>query len=133
MAYVPEERLGRGAMPDMSLHENTLLTHSDGFVKNGLVQWQSIKNYTQTLITKYKVKCHGEFSEAKSLSGGNLQKFIMGREIGQNPKVLICAHPTWGVDVSAALAIHQALLELRRSRCRHFAHLRRHRRAVFIG
>jgi|TARA_R110001606_G_scaffold114431_2_gene241941 simple sugar transport system ATP-binding protein len=113
MAYVPEERLGRGAVPDMSLTENTLLTHSDGFVKNGLVEWQSIKEYTSALIAKYKVKCHGEFSEAKSLSGGNLQKFIMGREIGQNPKVLICAHPTWGVDVGAALAIHQALLELR--------------------
>ncbi|WP_421853280.1 ABC transporter ATP-binding protein [Marinomonas sp.] len=113
MAYVPEERLGRGAVPDMSLTENTLLTHSDGFVKNGLVEWQNIKEYTAALIAKYKVKCHGEFSEAKSLSGGNLQKFIMGREIGQNPKVLICAHPTWGVDVGAALAIHQALLELR--------------------
>jgi simple sugar transport system ATP-binding protein len=113
MAYVPEERLGRGAVPDMSLTENTLLTHSTGFVKNGLVQWQSIKEYTTELIGKYKVKCHGEFSEAQSLSGGNLQKFIMGREIGQHPKVLICAHPTWGVDVGAALAIHQALLELR--------------------
>jgi general nucleoside transport system ATP-binding protein len=113
MAYVPEERLGRGAVPDMSLTENTLLTHSDGFLKNGLVEWQNVKEYTSALIAKYKVKCHGEFSEAKSLSGGNLQKFIMGREIGQNPKVLICAHPTWGVDVGAALAIHQALLELR--------------------
>jgi ABC-type uncharacterized transport system ATPase subunit len=113
MAYVPEERLGRGAVPDMSLTENTLLTHSEGFIKNGLVEWQSIKTYTTALIAKYKIKCHGEFSEAKSLSGGNLQKFIMGREIGQNPKVLICAHPTWGVDVGAALAIHQALLELR--------------------
>lgn len=113
MAYVPEERLGRGAVPDMSLTENTLLTHSTGFVKNGLVQWQNIKEYTTDLISKHKVKCHGEFSEAQSLSGGNLQKFIMGREIGQNPKVLICAHPTWGVDVGAALAIHQALLELR--------------------
>lgn len=113
MAYVPEERLGRGAVPDMSLTENTLLTHSSGFIKNGLVQWQSIKEYTTELISKYKVKCHGEFSEAQSLSGGNLQKFIMGREIGQHPKVLICAHPTWGVDVGAALAIHQALLELR--------------------
>jgi simple sugar transport system ATP-binding protein len=113
MAYVPEERLGRGAVPDMSLTENTLLTHSTGFIKNGLVQWQSIKEYTTELISKYKVKCHGEFSEAQSLSGGNLQKFIMGREIGQHPKVLICAHPTWGVDVGAALAIHQALLELR--------------------
>ncbi|MCW8356599.1 ABC transporter ATP-binding protein [Marinomonas pontica] len=113
MAYVPEERLGRGAVPDMSLTENTLLTHSDGFIKKGLVDWPSIQKYTETLIAKYKVKCHGEFSEAKSLSGGNLQKFIMGREIGQNPKVLICAHPTWGVDVGAALAIHQALLALR--------------------
>ena len=113
MAYVPEERLGRGAVPEMSLTENTLLTHSKGFIKHGLVQWQSIKEYASELINKYNVKCHGEFSEAKSLSGGNLQKFIMGREIGQNPKVLICAHPTWGVDVGAALAIHQALLELR--------------------
>ncbi|SBS32108.1 Galactose/methyl galactoside import ATP-binding protein MglA [Marinomonas spartinae] len=113
MAYVPEERLGRGAVPDMSLTENTLLTHSQGFIKYGLVQWKQLKDYAKQLISDYSVKCHGEFSEAKSLSGGNLQKFIMGREIGQRPDVLICAHPTWGVDVGAALAIHQALLELR--------------------
>jgi nucleoside ABC transporter ATP-binding protein len=113
MAYVPEERLGRGAVPDMSLSENTLLTHKEGFVKNGWVSWNAVKHYAKSIIEQYKVKCHGEFSEAKSLSGGNLQKFIMGREIGQKPKVLICAHPTWGVDVGAALAIHQALLALR--------------------
>ena len=113
LAYVPEERLGRGAVPEMSLSENTLLTHSRGFVKSGLVNWKAVKDYAKKLISDYSVKCHGEFAEAKSLSGGNLQKFIMGREIGQNPKVLICAHPTWGVDVGAALAIHQALLTLR--------------------
>lgn len=113
IAYVPEERLGRGAVPEMSLSENTLLTHHEGFVGKGLVNWKKLKAYSSDLIKKYKVKCHGEFSEAQSLSGGNLQKFIMGREIGQSPKVLICAHPTWGVDVGAALAIHQALLELR--------------------
>lgn len=113
LAYVPEERLGRGAVPDMSLSENTLLTHSAGFISSGLVNWGAVKTYAKKLIGQYSVKCHGEFSDAKSLSGGNLQKFIMGREIGQNPKVLICAHPTWGVDVGAALAIHQALLELR--------------------
>ena len=113
LAYVPEERLGRGAVPEMSLSENTLLTHSRGFVKSGLVNWKAVKDYAKKLISDYSVKCHGEFAEAKSLSGGNLQKFIMGREIGQNPKVLICAHPTWGVDVGAALAIHQALLALR--------------------
>jgi len=113
MAYVPEERLGRGAVPDMSLSENTLLTHSKGFIHKGIVDWKGLKSYTSQLIDSFKVKCHGEFSEAQSLSGGNLQKFIMGREIGQSPKVLICAHPTWGVDVGAALAIHQALLKLR--------------------
>lgn len=113
LAYVPEERLGRGAVPEMSLSENTLLTHSRGFVKSGLVNWKAVKDYAKKLISDYSVKCHGEFAEAKSLSGGNLQKFIMGREIGQKPKVLICAHPTWGVDVGAALAIHQALLALR--------------------
>lgn len=113
MAYVPEERLGRGAVPDMSLTENTLLTHSKGFVKHGWVNWRDLKAYARKLISDCTVKCHGEFSEAKSLSGGNLQKFIMGREIGQSPKVLICAHPTWGVDVGAALAIHQSLMALR--------------------
>lgn len=113
IAYVPEERLGRGAVPDMTLSENTLLTHSQGFIKKGLINWKKLKAYSAKLIEDYKVKCHGEHAEAQSLSGGNLQKFIMGREIGQAPKLLICAHPTWGVDVGAALAIHQALLKLR--------------------
>ena len=113
MANVPEERLGRGAVPDMSLTENTLLTQTKDFVKRGLVDWPAVQEYALNLIKDYKIKCRGESAEAKSLSGGNLQKFIMGREIGQNPIVLICAHPTWGVDVGAALAIHQALLQLR--------------------
>jgi general nucleoside transport system ATP-binding protein len=113
MANVPEERLGRGAVPEMSLSENTLLTQKRDFVNKGLVNWKKVQTYAQSIIENYKVKCHGEFSEAKSLSGGNLQKFIMGREIGQDPIVLICAHPTWGVDVGAALSIHQSLLELR--------------------
>jgi simple sugar transport system ATP-binding protein len=56
---------------------------------------------------------HGRRAEARSLSGGNLQKFIIGREILQQPDVLICAQPTWGVDAGAAAAIHQALIELR--------------------
>ncbi|MFT2109754.1 ABC transporter ATP-binding protein [Marinomonas sp. 2405UD68-3] len=113
MANVPEERLGRGAVPEMSLTENTLLTQSKGFIHNGLVNWKKVQGQAQKIIDQYKVKCHGEFSDAKSLSGGNLQKFIMGREIAQDPIVLICAHPTWGVDVGAALSIHQALLKLR--------------------
>ncbi|TPE52376.1 ABC transporter ATP-binding protein [Maribrevibacterium harenarium] len=113
LTYVPEERLGRGAVPEMSLTENMLLTNHKPFVKHGWVNWQQAKSYTQGLIERFRVKCHGDHSEARSLSGGNLQKFIVGREIEQEPKVLMCSHPTWGVDVGAALAIHQALLELR--------------------
>ena len=59
------------------------------------------------------MKCSGLDAQAKSLSGGNLQKFILGREIEQNPKLLVCSHPTWGVDIGAAILIRHALIELR--------------------
>ncbi len=64
-------------------------------------------------IDKYNVKCGGPSAQAKSLSGGNLQKYIMGREILQQPKLLVVAQPTWGVDVGAAAFIRQALIDLR--------------------
>jgi len=114
MGFVPEERLGRGAVPSMSLSENALLT---GFlhntVKNGLIRFQALGQWTDEIIEQFSVKCNGRESEAKSLSGGNLQKFIIGREILQSPQVLIAAHPTWGVDIGAARIIHDALLKLR--------------------
>lgn len=114
MAYVPEDRLGQGAVPDMNLLENTLLTHErKPWVKYGWVVKNKLTELTRRLIKDNDVKCRNEFSAAKSLSGGNLQKFIIGREISQNPKVLICAHPTWGVDIGAASAIHRKLIALR--------------------
>ena len=113
MAYVPTDRLGQGAVPEMSLIDNTLLTNSANLVKKGLIQSDKLKALTQQIITDNKVKCHNGLSQAKSLSGGNLQKFIIGREVEQNPKVLICAHPTWGVDIGAASAIHRQLIALR--------------------
>src|SRR5438067_11296212 len=64
-------------------------------------------------IDQFAVKCSGSQSEAKSLSGGNLQKFIVGREILQQPKVLVVAQPTWGVDVGAAAFIRQKIIDLR--------------------
>jgi simple sugar transport system ATP-binding protein len=113
-AFVPEERLGRGAVPDMSLADNTLLTTSHrGMVKNGWINFSAVKSFGQNIIDKYNVKCSGLGAQAKSLSGGNLQKFILGREIEQQPKLLICSHPTWGVDIGAAILIRHALIELR--------------------
>ena len=114
MAVVPEDRLGQGAVPDMSLWENGLLTgYMQGLVKNGLLQPRAIENYANDIIEQYKVKCGGANAVAKSLSGGNLQKFIIGREILQKPVCLVAAHPTWGVDIGAAIAIHKALIGLR--------------------
>ena len=114
MCFVPEDRLGRGAVPQMSLSENALLTaHRQGYVKNGLIKFAEIEGFARNCIDSYNVKCGGTQAEAKSLSGGNLQKFIVGREIMQNPKLLVVAQPTWGVDVGAAAFIRQKIIDLR--------------------
>ena len=114
MCFVPEERLGRGAVPEMSLAENGLLTaHRGGFVRRGLIRFGLVQRFAERCIAEYGVKCAGPHAEARSLSGGNLQKFIVGREILQKPKVLVVAQPTWGVDVGAAAFIRQRIIDLR--------------------
>ena len=114
MCFVPEERLGRGAVPRMSLADNALLTaHRQGYVKHGLIRFAEVDLFAGRCIKDYDVKCGGTQAEAKSLSGGNLQKFIVGREIMQVPKVLVVAQPTWGVDVGAAAFIRQKIIDLR--------------------
>ena len=114
MGFVPEERLGRGAVPRMSLTENALLTaHHADMLKRGMIQFERVKTFAQRCIDDFNVKCGGEEHAANSLSGGNLQKFIMGREILLAPKMLVVAQPTWGVDVGAAAFIRQQLIDLR--------------------
>ena len=116
MCFVPEERLGRGAVPRLSLTENILLTaYRKGMLFSGLIRWGVAKRFAEDCIARFDVKCGGANSEAKSLSGGNLQKFIVGREIMQEPKLLVLAQPTWGVDVGASSFIRQTLLDLRNS------------------
>jgi ABC-type uncharacterized transport system ATPase subunit len=114
LAFVPAERLGHGAVPDLSLSDNALLTaFQQGLVSRGLVQRGKVRALAQEIIRRFAVKTPDEQAAARSLSGGNLQKFILGREILQNPRLLVAAHPTWGVDVGAAAAIHRALIALR--------------------
>jgi len=116
LAFVPEERLGRGAVPSMTLSDNSLLTHHDRpFVRAGLIDRQQVDRLAKSIIDKFNVKCRNANSPARTLSGGNLQKFIMGREIGLNPNVLIVSQPTWGVDVAAAQFIRQWLVDLSRA------------------
>ncbi len=114
MGFVPEERLGRGAVPQMTLTENALLTaHYAKMLRRGMIQFDKIAGFTRKCIADFNVKCGGENAAAQSLSGGNLQKFIMGREILLAPKLLVVAQPTWGVDVGAAAFIRQRLIDLR--------------------
>ncbi len=116
MGFVPEERLGRGAVPTMSLAENALLTaHRRGMVRFGLVRLERARAFAQECIDRFGVKCSGPRAEARSLSGGNLQKFLVGREIAQAPRLLVVSQPTWGVDVGAAAFIRQSLVALCRA------------------
>lgn len=115
LAFVPAERLGQGAVPDLSLADNALLTGflQPGLVRRGMVQQTAVLDFAQKIIARFAVKAAGPHAPARSLSGGNLQKFILGREILQSPKLMVAAHPTWGVDVGATAVIHQALFALR--------------------
>jgi simple sugar transport system ATP-binding protein len=110
----PEERLGHAAAPDMSLTENAMLTGAvrEGLEKNGFLDWTSARTFAEKIITAFDVRTPGPANAARSLSGGNLQKFVIGREVLQRPEVLVVNQPTWGVDASAAAAIRQALLDL---------------------
>jgi ABC-type uncharacterized transport system ATPase subunit len=116
IAFVPEERLGRGAVPGMSLAQNALLTgHRRGLVVRGFTRGNQVDAFARRIIEGFGVKCSGTTAVAASLSGGNLQKFIVGRERSLNPKVLIVSQPTWGVDVAAAAFLRQSLIDLSRT------------------
>lgn len=115
LCYVPEERDGHGAVPDLSLAQNALLTaYGQQLVTaHGLIRQRAVTAFAQATIARFDVKTYGPGAAARSLSGGNLQKFIVGREILQGPRVLIAAQPTWGVDIGASAEIRQALIDLR--------------------
>ncbi len=110
----PEERLGHAAAPDMSLIENAMLTGSirEGLEHKGFLNWPKARAFAEDIIEKFDVRTPGAANAARALSGGNLQKFVIGREVLQRPEVLVVNQPTWGVDASAAASIRQALLDL---------------------
>jgi len=114
LTFVPEGRLGRGTVPPMSLNDNAMLTaYRQDMVRYGLINRSRVRDFAERCVRDFDVRCNGTQAAAKSLSGGNLQKFIVGREMSQKPEVLVAAQPTWGVDVGAATAVRQALIDLR--------------------
>ena len=115
--FVPEERLGRGAVPTLSLAHNTLLTRTSTVGRSGWISTNDVRRLAEHIINRFQVKAGGSGAAARSLSGGNLQKFIVGREIDANPRLLIVSQPTWGVDVGTAAQIRGELLALRDKGC----------------
>nr|MEE4267842.1 ABC transporter ATP-binding protein [Candidatus Krumholzibacteria bacterium] len=114
LGFVPAERIGRGAVPGMTLDKNAVLTaHRHGMVGRGLLKLDRAADFAQQCIADFAVKCGSRKDPITSLSGGNIQKYITGREILQTPRMLIVAQPTWGVDVGAANIIRQAMIDLR--------------------
>jgi general nucleoside transport system ATP-binding protein len=113
-AFVPEERLGHGCAPRMKLSENALLTGhaASGMVKRGFIKKVAALAHVDRTTKSFDVRKAKRDPEAVSLSGGNLQKFVVGREILREPGVLVVSQPTWGVDAGAAAVIRQALIDL---------------------
>nr|WP_255720206.1 ABC transporter ATP-binding protein [Acuticoccus kalidii] len=115
-AFVPEERLGHGAVPGFDLAENVLLSRhrrEDGTVTaGGLLRRGRARRIMRRVVERMDVRSSGDNPPARALSGGNLQKFVVGRELDRAPRLLVINQPTWGVDAGAAANIRQALIDL---------------------
>ncbi|MFK8251528.1 ABC transporter ATP-binding protein [Ancylobacter terrae] len=111
--FVPEERLGHAAAPDMRLSDNVLLTtHGDGHLVNGgIIRRRALQAHFAAIVKRFDVRFGGRDPKARRLSGGNLQKFVIGREVLRGPRLLVVDQPTWGVDAAAAAFIRTTLRE----------------------
>jgi len=115
-AFVPDERLGHATAPRMTLSQNALLAGhaSRDMVWHGFVRRPATLAAVDRVTAAFDVRKARRDPEAMSLSGGNLQKFVVGREILREPGVLVVNQPTWGVDAGATAVIRQALIDLAR-------------------
>jgi simple sugar transport system ATP-binding protein len=115
LAYVPEERMGTGAIPGFTVSENLLLIDHGAkrFVTRGLLDFDRIEAHGEALVEEYAIKTPSLDTMTSSLSGGNIQKLILARELSGTPKVLLAAQPSRGVDIGATEYIHRRLIEQR--------------------
>ncbi|MGB5986753.1 MAG: ABC transporter ATP-binding protein [Desulfobacterales bacterium] len=116
IAHVPEERIKFGIAPGLCIYENAILKqhHRDKYAGGALLAYTKIKAHAQQLVTDFKVLTPSIHIPTKNLSGGNIQKLILGREISENPSLLVASHPTYGLDVGATEYLREQLLRRRR-------------------
>ncbi|MBT3321025.1 MAG: ABC transporter ATP-binding protein [Anaerolineae bacterium] len=115
LSYIPEERMRDGMIKDFTIAENMVLRehHVPPFAEKGFLMLKKIANHSDDLIKKFRVKTPSRETKAGTLSGGNIQKVVLAREISRNPRVLIAAQPTRGLDVGATEYVHEQLLKQR--------------------
>ncbi|XVH33073.1 ABC transporter ATP-binding protein (plasmid) [Haloferacaceae archaeon DSL9] len=115
ISYVPEDRQTEGLVMDYNLVRNALLGNQtvEPYVDGGFIDWPAVRDHAEEIIREFDVQPPKADSAAMSLSGGNQQKFIVGREIEHDPDVMIASHPTRGVDIGSIEFIHNRLIELR--------------------
>ena len=114
MAFSPEDRIAQAAIPQMKIFENVALNNfkSSNFFNNGLINEKKIKEHSQKILSDFSVNTDNVELKSQFLSGGNLQKLIIGRELITSPELLICFNPTWGLDVGAINYIHETLIKI---------------------
>ena len=114
MAFSPEDRISQAAVPELKIYENVALNNfkSSNFFVNGLVNEKKIKEHSKKILSDFSVNTDNVELRSQFLSGGNLQKLILGRELITAPELLICYNPTWGLDVGAINYIHETLLKI---------------------
>ena len=112
LSYIPEERMRDGMIGNFSIAENMILRehHKQPYSQNGFLNLKNIESYTDQLINKFQVKTPSQKTLAKSLSGGNIQKVILAREISRNPRTIIAAQPTRGLDIGATEYVREQLI-----------------------
>ncbi|MBU8848155.1 MAG: ABC transporter ATP-binding protein [Desulfobacterales bacterium] len=116
VSHVPEERIRFGIAPGLFLYDNAILKqhHLEKFSRRYFLKYNQVKNHTKTIVNQFKVSAHSINSQIRNLSGGNIQKLILGREISEQPQLLVASHPTYGLDVGATEFLRKHILELRK-------------------
>lgn len=119
VVHIPEDRVGVGVIGEMPLYENSMLTNyfNPKFSRKGFLSLRDIKEFTIRLIKSFRIKAPGPEAEAGTLSGGNIQKFIVARELSKKPQVVIASQPTKGLDVASTKAVREALKEFCKAGC----------------
>jgi simple sugar transport system ATP-binding protein len=115
IGFIPSDRMAEAFVAEFSVAENLLLARSNDprFRRAGLLSPKKIETEARQILENFNVLSKGPEQKLRELSGGNQQKFLLGRSLSTNPDVLVAMNPTWGVDVAATAVIHQRLLQMR--------------------